>query len=655
MKRLFVLAITLVLTQTVMAQGDPVIMTINDKDITKSEFLQIYLKNNDDPKYDKASLDEYMELFKKFKLKVAEAEALGYDTMPQLVRELKGYTKQLANPYLVDSTKIQELVQEAYYRTKNEVRASHILVQVTENATPADTLQAYNRIMALRKRVLDGEDFGAVASGPGGSEDPSARTNKGDLAYFTAFQMVYQFEDMAYNTKKGEVSMPFRTRFGYHILYVADQRAARGSIETAHIFISARSSEPADAIESSRKKADEIYALLEGGANFEELVKKYSDDPSSVNKDGKLPAFGTGTTTRMLPDFEDAAFAIEADGMYTAPIKTDYGFHIIKRLKRYPVPTFEEMRENLEKRVAKDARSQQTQKSFVVKLKDEYGFKDKSKKGLKWFYQNIDSSFYKENKISEAIKKDKPLFILDKKKYTQRDFAYFLQTNYRGIRKGGEIRTMIDEQYAKFEDKSILGYEESKLEEKYPAYKALVTEYHDGILLYEIMSDMVWNKAMKDTTGLKEYHAANSSKYQWNKRYDADVFECNSRDIANQVYAILSSDAADSLRIVEIVAMVNTDSELNTRHRNSKFDVEKSSFVKNMNLKKGLNEVYEKDGKFFVVRVAEILPPGEKEFKEAKGAVTSDYQGYLETEWLKELRAKHTVVVNKSVLYGLGK
>lgn len=654
MKRLFVLAITLVLAQTVVAQDDPVIMTINDKEITKSEFLQIYLKNNDDPKYDKASLDEYMELFKKFKLKVAEAEALGYDTVPKLVRELKGYTKQLANPYLVDSTKIDQLVEEAYYRTKNEVRASHILVQVPQNALPSDTLQAYKRIMGLRKRVLDGEDFGAVASGPGGSEDPSAKNNKGDLGYFTAFQMVYPFEDMAYKTDKENVSMPFRTRFGYHILYIKDQREARGSIETAHIFISARSNEPVDVIESSRKKADEIYTLLLDGSNFEELVKKYSDDPSSVNKDGKLPAFGTGTTTRMLPTFEDAAFAIAEDGMYTKPIQTDFGFHIIKRLKRYPVPTYAEMKQGLEKRVAKDSRSQQTQKSFVVKLKEEYGYKDKSKKGLKWFYENVDSTFYQNNEIA-GLKKDKPLFILDKKKFTQKNFANFLQSNYRGIRKGSEVRPMIDEQYEKFVNKEVLAYEESKLEDKYPAYKALVTEYHDGILLYEIMSDMVWNKAMKDTTGLKEYHAANSSKYQWNKRYDADIFECKSMKIANEVYGILSSEGGDTLRIVEIVDMVNTDSELNTRHRNDKFDVKKSSYVKGQNLKKGINEVYEIDGKFFVARVAEIIAPGEKEFKEAKGAVTSDYQGYLEQQWLKELREKHTIVVNEDVLYGLGK
>jgi len=655
MKRLFVLAITFVLAHSGMAQEDPVIMTINDKEITKSEFLQIYLKNNDNPKYDKASLDEYMELFKKFKLKVAEAEALGYDTIPKLVRELNGYTKQLALPYLVDSTKIEELVRESYDRTKNEVRASHILIRVTENALPKDTLAAYKKIMALRKRVLDGEDFGAVASGPGGSEDPSAKTNKGDLGYFTAFQMVYPFEDKAYKTDVGEVSMPFRTRFGYHIIYVQDKRKARGSMETAHIFVSARSNEPKDAIESSRKKADEIYELLQNGEKFEDLVKKYSDDPSSVNKDGRLPTFGTGSTTRMLTTFEDAAFALENDGDISEPVQTEFGFHIIKRIQWNPVPSFEEMRDNLEKRVAKDSRSKQTQASFVTKLKDEYGFKDKSKKGLKWFYENVDSTFYKENAFKENIKKDKPMFILDKQKYMQSDFATYLHSNYRGIRKGGEIIPMIDDQYEKWEMQSILDYEESKLVDKYPAYKALLTEYHDGILLYEIMSDMVWNKAMKDTTGLQEFHEKNSGKYFWNKRYHADIFECKTKEIATEVYKTLTSEGADTMRVADIVSSVNTESELNVRHRNDKFDVQKSSFVKGMNLKEGVNEVYEKDGKYFVVNVLDILPPGEKEFSEAKGAVTSDYQNYLEQEWLKELKAKHKIEVNEDVLYNLGK
>lgn len=656
MRKLFVFAIAFVLGHTALAQGgDPVIMTIDDKDITKSEFLQIYLKNNNDPKYDKASLDAYMELFKKFKLKVAEAEDLGYDTVPKLVKELNGYTKQLALPYLVDSTKIEELVKEAYFRTENEVRASHILIRVTPNASPEDTLKAYNKIMALRERVVKGEDFAKVASGPGGSEDPSAASNAGDLGYFTAFQMVYPFEDKAYNTKVGEVSMPFRTRFGYHIIYVQDKRPARGSIETAHIFISARENEGGETIDAASKKADEIYQLLEDGENFEALVKKFSDDPSSVNKDGKLPPFGTGTTTRMLTAYEDAAFKIPNDGGYSKPVQTDYGFHIIKRIKRHAVPPFEDMKDNLESRVSKDERSKQTQASFVNKLKKEYGFKDKSAKGKKWFYSNLDSTFFTGNFSPAQIKKDKPMFILDKKKFTQRDFAAHLQSNYRGLRKNSEIKSMVNDQYEEWEKKTILGYEESKLADKYPAYKALVTEYHDGILLYEIMSDMVWNKAMKDTTGLKEYHAKNSSQYTWNKRFDADVFECNTKAVADEVYGMLTSDGADTLKISEIVEKINKDSELNTRHRNNKFDVEKTNYIENQNLKKGVNPVYKFNDKYYVVRVANILAPTEKEFSEAKGAVTSDYQNYLEEKWLEELSSKHKIVVNTEVLYNLGK
>lgn len=655
MRKLFVLAIALVLGHTTFAQEDPVIMTIDDKEITKSEFLQIYLKNNNNPKYDKASLDEYMELFKKFKLKVAEAEDLGYDTIPKLVRELSGYTKQLALPYLVDSMKIDELVQQAYDRTKTEVRASHILIRLTPNPTPEDTLKAYKRIMELRKRVTDGEDFANVASGPGGSEDPSAKQNKGDLGYFTAFQMVYPFEEKAYTTEVGDVSMPFRTRFGYHIIYVQDKRLSRGSLETAHIFVSARSNEGKEAIEAARKKADEIHQLLVDGGDFNELVKKYSDDPSSVNKEGKLPAFGTGTTTRMLPAFEEAAFKLTADGEFSEPVQTDYGFHIIRRLKHHDVAPFSEMKDGLEKRVSKDERSKQTQASFVSKLKVEYKFKDKSAKGKIWFYDNLDSTFFMGKFKSSDIKKNKPMFILDKKKFTQRDFGDYMAQSYRGLRSDSELKPFIDESYDTWEKATILEYEESKLADKYPAYRALVTEYHDGILLYEIMSDKVWNKAMKDTTALKEFHSKNSAKYRWNKRYDADIFECNSKEIADQVYAILTADGADTLTVTMVVDSVNDKSELSTRHRAGKFDIEKARYVKDKELQKGVNPVYAIDDKYYVANVHEVLPPSEKEYKEAKGAVTSDFQIYLEEEWLKELGSKHKIVINEEVLYNLGK
>ena len=243
---------------------EPIIMTINDKEITKSEFLQIYLKNNNDPKYDQESLDEYMELFKKFKLKVAEAEALRYDTIPKLVKELSGYHKQLALPYLTDSSMNEYLVKEAYNRTKQEVRASHILVKVLNSTNPNDTLKAYNKIMQLRKRIIEGESFEDVAKGDGGSDDPSVKKNRGDLGFFTAFQMVYPFEEQAYKTEKNEISMPFKTRFGYHILKVTDKRPARGTIETAHIMIAVNRNANQEEVQNAKNKIDEIYSMVTG-------------------------------------------------------------------------------------------------------------------------------------------------------------------------------------------------------------------------------------------------------------------------------------------------------------------------------------------------------------------------------------------------------
>ncbi|TNE95683.1 MAG: peptidylprolyl isomerase, partial [Bacteroidetes bacterium] len=365
MKRLIVVLSSLFITIGVFAQQDPVIMTIDGKPVTKSEFLQIYLKNNPDPKFDKASLDEYVELFKKFKLKVIEAEALGYDTIPKLARELNGYKKQLAMPYLQDSTKNEELVREAYDRLQNEVRASHILIKADEKTSPEDTLKIYNRLLAMKKRIENGEDFASIAMAPNGSEDPSVSSNGGDLGYFTAFQMVYPFEDAAFKTEIGKVSMPFRTRFGYHILMVSDKRPARGTMEAAHIMVRVTKESTEQEVNAARDKANEIYDLIEKGEKFEDLVKKYSDDGSTLSKGGILPQFGTGAATRMVPEFEDAAFELKNDGDVSKPIRTDFGFHIIKRISWKPVPSFEEMEKEIRTRVSRDSRSQITQASFV--------------------------------------------------------------------------------------------------------------------------------------------------------------------------------------------------------------------------------------------------------------------------------------------------
>ena len=650
MKKTLLTFYSLIFTLTLFAQNDPVLMEIDGNDVTKSEFLQIYLKNNNAPKYDQASLDEYMELFTKFKLKVAEAEKLGYDTIPRLKKELAGYQNQLALPYLIDSAQNEVLVKEAYDRLKNEVRASHILIRMESNASPEDTLRAYNQLLTLKARIEKGEDFAYVARGKNGSEDPSVTENGGDLGYFTAFQMVYPFEEQAYNTPVGSVSEPFRTRFGFHILKVTDKRAARGTIKVAHLMIAARKDQSTnEQIEAARKKADELYTKIQNGENFENLVNQFSDDPSSNGNGGILPIFGSGTTTRMVSEFEDAAFSLKNDGDISEPVQTDYGFHIIKRIELTGISSYDDLEKELQGRVNRDSRSKKTQASFVAKLKKEYNYKDKTRKSIKWFNENLDSSYFVGRWNADDLKTDKVMFIIDGEKFHQQQFATYLESNFRNIRRDLPA-TVVKNQFTAWEKEMILSLEKAKLSEKHPEYKALMTEYHDGILLYEIMSDKVWNKAMNDTSGLMNYFHSNRANYVWGERVNAVAYECLNMDVANSVYKMLSNGISED----SIVSTINADSELNLRIRNNKFEVDKTSYIKD-NLSDGLNMPYESEGKYYVVNVKEHLPSVQKEFHEARGAITSDYQNHLEKEWLKELNAKHSVKVHKDVLYSLGK
>ncbi|MCE3296089.1 MAG: hypothetical protein K0R65_1803 [Crocinitomicaceae bacterium] len=649
MKSLLVSVTCILSLNLSLAQSDPTVMEINGKQVTKSEFLQIYLKNNPDPKYDKAALDEYMELFKKFKLKVAEAEALGYDTIPKLKRELEGYRKSLATPYLVDSEKNEEMIKQAYERLKKEVRASHILIRVDENASSADTLAAWNKLMALKKRIENGEDFAKVAQGPGGSDDPSVAQNGGDLGYFTAFQMVYPFEEAAYTTAIGKVSMPVRTRFGYHILKVVGERPARGTMTVAHIMISSGKDDTPEQAGDAAKKAQEIYDKIQKGENFEQLASMFSDDFNSAEKGGVLPPFGSGTTTRMLPEFEEAAFALKNDGEVSKPVKTLYGYHIIKRISWKDIASFEVMKKDLQNKVKRDDRAKKTQDYFVQKLKKEYNYSSKLSKTIAPFYKTVDTTYVKGGWSADKITSDKPMFVLNGKSFTQKQFADYLAKNYATV-PNTTPKDIVNMQFNNWEKASILAYEETQLERKHPEFKALMQEYHDGILLYEVMSDKVWNKASKDTSGLKDFYRQNMSKYQWKERTDAVVYECLNKEIAAKVYKMLQNDTINSKHVLD---KINADSELNLRVRTNKFEISETPYLKGQTLKKGLNGPYEAEGKFYVVEVESMIPAGPKSFDEAKGAITADYQSYLEKNWLDELAKKHPIKVNEAVLYKL--
>jgi peptidyl-prolyl cis-trans isomerase SurA len=653
MQKTFFFLVSLIISNVLTAQTEDVVMDVAGEPVSKNEFLQIYLKNNNDPKFDKASLDEYMELFTKFKLKVAEAEAQGYDTVPKLKRELEGYRKQLALPYLIDSVANQEMVNEAYERLKVEVRASHILIRLGANATPKDTLKAYNRLLELKERIVKGEGFGRVARSKDSSQDPSVKDNGGDLGYFTAFQMVFPFEERAYTTSKGEVSDPFRTKFGYHILQVTDTRPARGTVKVAHLMVATPQGTSAQEMISAEKKINEIYTKLKDSLSddyWRKMVSKYSDDPSSSNKAGELPAFGSGTAQRMVPTFEDAAFLLNVDGDISEPVRTDFGFHILKRLSWKDIQSFDEMKKELQKKVNKDERSKRTQDVFVAKLKEKYNFQESDSQYLSWFVDNLDSTYFVGKWNADDLITDGVLFSLGDRTFRQTEFATHLIKAYRGMRKKS-FESIVDMQYTRWVKKNVLAYEESLLGQKYPEYRALVKEYHDGIILYEIMSDMVWNKAVKDTSGLKAFYETKKNNYMWPERLNAIVYSCASDEIANNVHKLLKKKKNTSDVILE---KINNGTELNLDVSMNNYDPTVTDFMAGRLLNQGRNTPYAFNGKHYVIWVNQKLPVMPKELTEIKGAVISDYQTHLETTWLSDLSNKYPVNINYDVLYNLG-
>ena len=643
-----------------MAQSSDVLDIAGER-VSLDDFQHVYGKNNRDSVYSVEALDDYMELFINFKLKVREAEAMGMDTAEAFITELAGYRSQLARPYLVDGDLLDTMVEEAYERKGMEVRASHILVSVEDNATPADTLAAWNRIQGIRARVTSGEDFEAVARSKNGSDDPSAVKNGGDLGWFTAFQMVYPFECAAFNTPEGEVSTVVRTRFGYHILNVVGKRKARGEVQVAHIMVRMPAEAPQDQVANAEGRIQEVKRLLLSGESFESLALKYSEDPSTANKGGLLPWFGTG---KMVESFEDAAFGLEEPGDLAGPVRTDYGFHLLKLMDKKTLPTFEESRRELSKKVRRDSRAEITKTSFVRALKGEYGatVSNRRREALKAAAIKIDSLFYPGHPLEGVRKSElgRTLFSVAGSPRTVEDFLTWANA--------GKIRNvdrpqaeMVSEEIDNYVAQELLAYEDTQLEAKHNDFRLLMEEYHDGILLFELTDQKVWSRAVKDTTGLMEFHGQNRNEFMWEERLDAGIHTCEDAKIAKKVRKELRKNSdIEGLRR-ELIA----ERPLALRNEFGKFVEGENGWadrafeaLRDGSLapdKHGLTilETTEGGDQIILVHVKEHMMPMPKALDECRGQAIAAYQDHLEKEWIMELRRKYPHDINREALYSL--
>ena len=621
------------------SQDDPIVMTVNGTDVTKSEFEHIFKKNNKDEDITKEDIDEYLELFVNFKLKVTAAEELGMDTVKKFKEELGQYREQLAQPYLIDQKLNEQLMKEAYDHMCYEVKASHILVKLERGDKPADTLKAYNKIVTAKKRIEGGESFGTVAFEV--SEDPSAKQNKGSLGYFTAFKMVYSFENAAYNTEPGKLSEIIKTRFGYHLLQVEDKRKARGTRLAAHILIRAEDDLKEKAVESEAK-AREIHNKLKQGSTFEQMAKQFSEDRNSAATGGKLKWFGAGD---LISEFDEALFALKENGDFSEPVKTRFGWHIIQLLDSKKLGSYDELKGEIKSKISKDARNTKTKASFISQLKDEYNY-TVNKKVMDAFTKSVEASIVKGKYSYDKNNQDKNWLIeFADIKLTVADFGEYLEKKQKKSKTKTKVE-IVQINFNKWVDKAIINFEKSQLERKYVKYKMLMKEYRDGILLFELTDEMVWAKAVKDTTGLKSYYEENKGDFIWKERIDADFYHCIDEKAFKQVKSLLKvGKERDSIAIV-----VNADSPLNVNVKSMKEEISSLEYV-NSKLKVGATGPFEFNGQLVLINVKEKIAPGNKDFKEAKGIITAAYQDHLEKKWIKELKGRFAVEINKDVLY----
>lgn len=623
------------------------LFTIGNEAVSTQEFKAIYLKNKDigreiDPKTPR----EYLDLYINFKLKVKEARDMGMDTLSGFKAEFNNYRGQLAQPYLEDRTLDSMLVVEAYNRLGFEVRASHIMIDVPATALPEDTLAAYNKLMAIRASILKGGDF--AASAQKNSSDTYSAQRGGDLGYFTAFNMVYPFETVAYNTPVGEISKPVRSQYGYHIIKVIDKRPSSGTVQVRHIFLISNANTESEKSIANEARIKEIYAKLQAGENFEQLAKQFSDDKNTSENGGLLAPFGINV---MMPEFESAAFALKNPGDYSAPFKTNIGWHIVMLVDKMPLASFADSKADIEQKIKRDSRSGLGKEVFVEKLKKEYNLTENPKR-LKEIYAVADTNILKGMwDPAKGAKLNKTLFSFAGKNVSQQDFVTYMAKNQPKATANKNPQQEVYGLYTRFVNQTIMDYENSQLESKYPEFKMLVTEYRDGILLFDLTQQKVWGKASVDTVGLDGFYQAHKNNYMWPERVSADIYSCENEKTAKAVAKM----AGKGFTPEAIEEKYNKTSTLAVVHETGKYAKGQNKVIDAAKWENNAVNTSQQDGRFIVVKINEVMPPQAKALTECRGMVISDYQKQLEADWLKELKAKYAVVVNEEVFKSLEK
>jgi peptidyl-prolyl cis-trans isomerase SurA len=632
------------------AQSDPVLFTVNGKPVYASEFKYIYAKaNQEKADFSEKSLREYLELYTNFKLKVQKARDSRLDTITSLISELDGYKKELAKSYLEDREVTEKLAMDVYERMKQDVDVSHIFIA----KSGSDTLTAYNRCMNLLKMINKGADFNKIAADS--SEDKTAKENKGNIGFISAMlpDGYFAFEKAVYNAKPGAIVGPIRSTNGYHLIRVNSFRPARGEMEVSQILL--RKGDTPEKQAAAKMRADSAYLALKAGGKWEDVCQKYTDDKATSGKGGYVGFFGINRYQRV---FEDAAFALEKDGDYSAVVETSIGYHIIKRMSRRTLAKYEDMKRGLTEKIKRDSRSEVAKQAMIAKIRKEANYQDYPNVLKNWAAKQLDTIFLTFKWKPEAEKSKDVMHRYGKEKaYTVADFEEFCARSSRERMRAVGIPLMetINKLYNAWSDETSMQYEEAHLDKKYPEFKSLMREYEEGILLFEALKINVWDRANSDSTGLENYYKLNlNQKYKWDERARVSFYALKTDDlkVLNEVRtaaALLPADAVLKQFNKTEGEVLTVMEKLYERGKNK--DLGQLWKVGDMTDPK--TDAPTKTASF--LKIEEILPIQPKSLAEARGYAVADYQDFLEKKWVEDLRKEYDVKLNEEVLKGMVK
>ena len=629
---LFVLSINILNSQDL---DSKTLMTIGNQNISVKEFLRVYNKNiNLVQDQNQKDIDYYINLYSKYKLKLIEAKELGYDLKDSYKKEFTSYKNQLSNAYTTDKEVTESLVKEAYNRTANEIKAQHILVRFQDNQ---DSLLAYEKIQSLRSRLIN-EDFLNLRSLLHDGKSIFVE----DLGYFSAFKMVYEFENAAFNTLVGQTSTPFRTQFGYHVVKVLDTRPSRGKVQVAHIMIS---NTQKDSSLVPEIRINELYNSLIQGSSFETLAKQFSDDKSSASKGGVMNPFKSGDINSEV--FVDTAFNLNEIGSMSKPIQTQYGWHILKLILKSPIQPYEIIKQDLEKKVKRDSRSLIIRKKMIEKLVSKYEIFEPN---LDLISQLITKNANESSWVLKATKLKDVFLRIEDKIYTYETFLKFLNQNNRLYDKSKSNDEFIKKQYKTFFENNLFEYKKNNLINENEEFANILKEYEDGLLLFDIMQDKIWDVAKNDTLALKLFYDNNVSKFKSKEKIIGTIISSKDKKHLKKVIklwekSIINKEISNQLNYKSQVIILST----------GEFEITDPLLPQNKNFKKGISKIIEFENNYVVLKVQDIIPAKTLPFEKIKGSVISKYQSFLETNWVEKLANKYHIKIDNKVLKELKK